>query len=754
MNLVIVESPAKTKKLKSFLGKDFQVEASVGHIRDLPKKLGVDVENNFEPTYEVVSGKKKVANNLKRLAKQADKVYLAMDPDREGEAIAWHVKYIIENSKSKTKPEFIRVTFNEITKTAVLAAMKKPGQIALNLVDAQQARRILDRLVGYKISPVLWKKIRRGLSAGRVQSPALRLIVEREKEIAAFKPDEYWEVDVAVDTEDKPETQIFVEGKATDELPQNLLIARVMKLDKGKYEPTSEADVSGVVAALKTAQYQISKTEKKERRRWSLPPFTTSTLQQQAATRLGMSSKQTMAFAQHLYEEGLITYHRTDSVTLSNQALEMAKAHIQATYGPEYLPEKKRVFKSKSKNAQEAHEAIRVTDVKISGDDIAGRNAKLTERHGRLYDLIWRRYVASQMRRAVYDQTKILITATAQASQAFKKATLKTSGSILKFDGWMKLFPSGNDTILPAVEDKQPLFYQDLNAAQKFTQPPARFNDASLVKELEKLGIGRPSTYASIISVIQDRGYVEREDKKFKPTIIGTTVSDFLVKNFADIVDYDFTAEMEEDLDRIARGEKEWRKVMAAFYKPFEKKIEEVADTAERSAIPVEKLNKPCPDCGEGAPLSGGGKAENKDDKVNGEAREGELVIRTGKYGKFISCSRFPDCKYTENIVQKLDDQLCPLCQKGDVIIKPSRWGKSFYGCSNYPKCDWASWSKPDPDLRVTKEEWAISQKERADRKKARAARKKKSSKTKTKKSAKKKSTKKSAKKSSKKTKK
>jgi len=731
MNLVIVESPAKTKKLKSFLGKDFQVEASVGHIRDLPKKLGVDVENDFEPTYEIVDGKKKVANNLKRIAKTADKVYLAMDPDREGEAIAWHVKYIIESSKAKKKPEFIRVTFNEITKTAVLAAMKKPGEIALNLVDAQQARRILDRLVGYKISPVLWKKIRRGLSAGRVQSPALRLIVEREKEIEAFKPDEYWEVDVAVNTEEQLAAPIFVEGKAPDNLPQSLLIARVMKLDGGKYEPKSEVDVTGVVAALKTAQYQISEIERKERRRWSLPPFTTSTLQQQAATRLGMTSKQTMAFAQHLYEEGLITYHRTDSVTLSNQALEMAKNYIKSEFGDEYVPEKTRVFVNKSKNAQEAHEAIRVTNVKLLGDAVAGRNAKLTERHGRLYDLIWRRFVASQMSRAVYDQTKILITATAQDSQAFKKATLKTAGSILKFDGWMKLFPSGNDKILPAVKEKQTLFYQDLNAAQKFTQPPARYNDASLVKELEKLGIGRPSTYASIISVIQDRGYVEREDKKFKPTVIGTTVSDFLVKNFTNIMDYDFTAEMEEDLDRIARGEKEWRKVMSAFYTPFEKRISEVAETAERSKIPVEKLNKPCPNCGQ---------SENKDER-------GELVIRTGRFGKFISCSRFPDCKFTENIVQKLDGQLCPLCQKGEVIIKPSRWGKSFFGCSNYPECDWASWSKPDPDLRVTKEEWTIQQKAREERKKARAERKQKSAQNKSKKTKQKTAAKKSNKK-------
>ncbi|MBU0579285.1 type I DNA topoisomerase [Patescibacteria group bacterium] len=735
-NLVIVESPAKARKLSGFLGKDFLVEASVGHIRDLPKKLGVDVENNFEPTYEVVEGKKKVVTALKKAAKIADKIYLAMDPDREGEAIAWHVKYLIENGKSKKGQEFLRATFHEITKSAVLKAMENPGKIALNLVDAQQARRILDRLVGYKISPVLWKKIRRGLSAGRVQSPALRLIVEREKEIEAFKPDEYWEVDVALSIEDKKAVDLFEEGKLPDELPHDVLVGSVVELDAGKYEPTSEKDVTDVVAALKTSKYQIIEVEKKERRRWSLPPFTTSTLQQQAAHRLGFTSKQTMMLAQQLYEDGLITYHRTDSNNLSQGAIKMARDYIGSQYGANYVPKKPRVFVNKSKNAQEAHEAIRVTKITVTADQVQARSAKFTVRHQRLYDLIWRRFVASQMERAVYDQTKIMIEATSVAGQisqqpasqpakekkGYKKAMLKSNGSILKFDGWMRLFPSGTDTLLPDVKKKQNLYYQDLFAAQKFTQPPARFNDASLVKELEKLGIGRPSTYASIISVIEDRGYVEREDKKFKPTAIGTTVSDFLVKNFTDIVNYDFTAEMEEDLDRIARGEKKWRSVLEVFYKPFEKNIDKVLEKAERAQIPVEKLNKPCPDCGN---------SDSKDER-------GELVIRTGKFGKFISCSRFPDCKFTENIVEKLEGQLCPLCQKGDVIIKPSRWGKSFFGCSNYPDCDWASWSKPDPDLRVTKEEWKIQQKAREERKKVRAERNKKGAKNKLKKTDKK----------------
>lgn len=719
MNLVIVESPAKARKLSGFLGQDFQVEACVGHVRDLPKQLGVDVENDFEPTYEVVSGKRKIVNILKKAAKTADKIYLAMDPDREGEAIAWHVKYLIENGKPKKSQEFLRATFHEITKSAVLDAIKKPNEINIDLVDAQQARRILDRLVGYKVSPVLWRKVRRGLSAGRVQSPALRLIVEREKEIEAFKPEEYWEVDVALCVEDKKATQLFTEGKLPEALPALVLVGRVVELDGGKYEPTSEGEVINVVAALKTSQYQITEVEQKERRRWSLPPFTTSTLQQQAAYRLGMTSKQTMSLAQHLYEEGLITYHRTDSNNLSFQAINMARDYISDTYGAKYVPEKPRVFANKSKNAQEAHEAIRVTKIKLTADQVQAKNPKFTIRHQKLYDLIWRRFVASQMSKAVYDQTKVMITATARAgivagraedmvqeTKGYKKATLKSNGSVLKFDGWMRLFPSGTDAILPDVKDRQELYYQDLDAAQKFTQPPARYNDASLVKELEKLGIGRPSTYASIISVLEDRSYVEREEKKFKPTAIGITVSDFLVKNFTDIVDYDFTAEMEEDLDRIARGEKEWRKVLGVFYKPFIKKIDEVLENAKRAQIPVEKLNKPCPDCG--------------------VAEKGELVIRAGRFGKFISCSRFPDCKYTDNFAEKVAGVDCPLCHQGAVVVKRTRRGAAFYGCSLYPNCDWASWKQPKKDDTLTQEEWAKMQAKRAKRKQSRVKTKKK----------------------------
>ncbi len=701
MKLVIVESPTKARKLASYLGKEFKIEASVGHVRDLPKKtLGVDVEQNFEPTYEIVTGKNKIVTALRKLAKDAEKIYLAMDPDREGEAIAWHVKHLITTGKTgKKDQDFSRSTFYEITSSAVKAAIDNPGEINLDLVNAQQARRILDRLVGYKVSPVLWKKVRRGLSAGRVQTPALRLIVEREREIEAFVPEEYWELDVALAAGDSEKQEIFVDGKPLEELPADVFIGRVVAVDGKKYEPHTAADVTEVVAGLKDAAYQVEEVEKKERRRWSFPPFTTSTLQQNAASRLGFTSKQTMTLAQQLYEEGLITYHRTDSTNLSSQAIEMARAYIGQQYGSAYVPEKVRVFVSKSKNAQEAHEAIRVTNVNLQAAAVPAQGAKLGDRHQRLYDLIWRRFVASQMKQAVYDQTAIVVNAQMKSGAAHQSATVRAAGSILKFDGWMKLFPSGSDTFLPDVKTGDDVNYLDLNSAQKFTQPPPRYNDASLVKELEKRGIGRPSTYASIISVLEDRAYVEREDKKFKPTAVGMTVSDFLLEHFPVFTDYDFTAEMEEDLDEIALGKLEWRQVVNKVYQPLEERIGQVVEKAERKQIPVEKLNQACPECG---------------------AKEGgELVIRTGRFGKFISCSRFPDCKYTNNLVEKVADVNCPLCHQGEVVIKNTRYGKKFFGCSRYPDCDWASWQQPKKGDTITPEEWAAHQKKRAERKKS-----------------------------------
>lgn len=705
MNLVIVESPTKARKLSSYLGKDFQIEASIGHIRDLPKSgVNVDTANNFEPTYEVSPDKKKVITKLTQAAKKSDKIYLATDPDREGEAIAWHIKETLESKKGLGKKNFLRATFHEITKPAVTEAIENPGTIKMDLVDAQQARRIVDRLVGYEVSPVLWKKIRRGLSAGRVQSVALRLIVEREREIAAFVPEEYWEVDVALNTSGKLEFTAFKDGAARDDLPESLLIGRLVKLNGHTFKPTKEVDVSGLKTVLPAATYEVAEVERKQRKRSSLPPFTTSTMQQKAAVVLGYSGKQTMRLAQQLYEEGLITYHRTDSMSLSQASIGMAREYIVKVYGTEYLPEKPRYFATKSKNAQEAHEAIRVTEVAIKAEEIMAKGSKFTNQHVRLYDLIRRRFIASQMQTAIYDQTTILTDVKPSASggggknKDIKNAQLKTTGSILTFDGWMKLFPGSEDTLLPEVKQGQILDFVDHNYAQKFTQPPARYNDASLIKTLEKMGIGRPSTYASIVSVIEDRGYVEKQQKRFFATPIGTTVTDFLMEYFTTFMDYEFTAEMEEDLDRIARGEKQWRKVVGEFYKPFHDKVEKVTENAKRQQVPYEKTGQKCPECG---------------------AEEGgEIVIRTGRYGKFKSCSRFPDCKFTENIVATIEGVKCPLCGDGGVIVKNTRWGKQFYGCSTYPKCGWASWQEPKPGDTVTAAEWAELQAKREERKK------------------------------------
>lgn len=698
--LVIVESPTKARKLKDYLGSGYVVEASVGHVRDLPKsKLGIDVEQNFEPEYAVLPGKQKVISQLKKQASGASTIYLAMDPDREGEAIAWHVKHLL--TEKGVKKEFHRAVFHQITKAAVLEAIEHPGKISTHLVDAQQARRVVDRLVGYKLSPVLWKKVRRGLSAGRVQSVALRLIVEREREIEAFKPEEYWEVEVGLNVVDKKVT-VFQEGKALQPTPEGILIAQVTKVGSVKYEPTREKDVTPVVTLLKKAAYTIIAVEQKARQRHSLPPFTTSTLQQAAANRLGFSAKQTMSVAQNLYEEGLITYHRTDSFTLAASAIADARAVVELDFGAQYLPDAPRVFANRSKNAQEAHEAIRPTNAELRPDQLLQKASNLSTRHLKLYDLIWRRFLASQMSPARYQQTK----ATIEAKHGSETAELVANGSVQEFAGWTVLFANSEDVILPNLTEQQPVYLADLNPQQKFTQPPPRYNDASLVKELEKRGIGRPSTYASIISVILDRGYVEKIEKRFWATTIGKVVSDFLLQHFADIMDYDFTAEMEEDLDRIARGEREWRKVVGTFFSPLAKKITSVEKNADRAEIPVEKTGEKCPLCGE---------AEKKSER-------GEVVIREGKYGKFRSCSRFPDCKFTENIVEKLEGQHCPLCSEGDVVIKPTRWRRNFYGCSRYPECTWASWSKPDPDLKITAKEWEVMQKEREERKAKRAA--------------------------------
>lgn len=657
MQLVIVESPTKAKKLKEYLGSGFDVMASMGHIRDLPKsKLGVDVEKDFAPEYIMVKGKDDTVKKLKSSSAKATEVFLAMDPDREGEAIAWHTQHALQEKKGEKDSKFKRVTFHEITKDAILAAMAKPTQMDLKLVDAQQARRIVDRLVGYTLSPVLWKKVRRGLSAGRVQSVALRLIVEKEEEIEAFKPVEYWEI------------ATLLTGKPSKELTANLVTIDGKKAEKDGFLVTGEKQAKEIETDLKKATYVVLSVERKERKSKAYPPFTTSTLQQSAATQFGWSAKQTMSNAQKLYEEGHITYHRTDSLNLSDTAIAAARKYIESEFGADYLPEKPQLFKTKSKNAQEAHEAIRPTNVGMPAiEAVSG----MTEAHVKLYALIWRRTMASQMKEAIFDATTIMVGATYDK----RVYELKTSGSILKFDGWKKLFKRGDDVLLPEVVEGEALDYKDMTVEQKFTQPPARFNDASIIKALEELGIGRPSTYASIIGTIIDRGYVERREKRFFATTVGRSVIEFLKKNFLDIIDYDFTAEMEEDLDRIARGEKEWVPTLKTFWGPFKKKVDSVEKTAERVAIPVEKTGKKCPDC-----------------------KEGEVIIRTGRFGKFYSCDKFPECKYTAQYVETVDDMKCPDCGAGDVVMKRTRKGRMFYGCSMYPKCNWASWSKPSAE--------------------------------------------------------
>lgn len=644
MDLIIVESPTKAKTLGRFLGKDYSVEATMGHVKDLPKsKLGVDVDKNYAPDYILVEDRAKELNKIKGLAKKAKIIYLATDPDREGEAIAAHVKEEVGNGKTK------RIVFHEITETAVNHALSEPRDVDKNLVNAQIARRVLDRLVGYKLSPLLWRKVRRGLSAGRVQSVAVRLIVEREAEIKAFKAEEYWE--------------IFCDVKKS--LPADRQDPFRIKLLKEKVSSQKESDV--IVNNLKNASYQVSDVIKRERHKKPFAPFTTSTMSQAAANLYGWGARKTMSVAQKLYEEGLITYHRTDSLNVAVSAQAAALKYIGEKYGPEYVPVKPNFYKTNSKSAQEAHEAIRPTNPADDG-------GKLVKEQAKLYDLIRNRFLASQMTPSVYDETRIDVAA--------DKYLLRATGQTQKFPGWKIVYnykAPTDEVLLPAVAINDTLELLKVDPQQKFTQPPARFNEASLIKTLEKLGIGRPSTYAPTIHTIQVRKYIEKEDKKFFPTHIGEAVNTFLTTNFADVFEYQFTADMENDLDNIANGTAEWEKIIDNFFKPFNKKLESVGETAKRVKIETEKLDRKCPDC-----------------------KEGQLVIRIGRFGKFVSCERFPDCKYTEKYLDKIDMK-CPDCIKeglpadrqGDVIVKKTGKGRAFFGCSRYPDCKYASWKNP-----------------------------------------------------------
>lgn len=662
MKLIIVESPTKSKTLGNFLPKDYQVISTMGHIRDLPvKSLGIKIEKgktfNFLPEYVFLEKKKEVISKLKAATKKASQIFLATDPDREGEAIAWHTAFLIGQAKKKS---LARISFHEITKKAIEKALAEPGEINLQLVDAQQARRILDRLVGYKLSPLLWRKIRRGLSAGRVQSVTVRLIVEREKEIEKFIPEEYWEIWAEL----RRHVGGLKEGVPAFLAKLNKLNGKTLKIEK-------QTQAKEIVEELQKANYEVANVEKKEVSQSPVPPFTTSTLQQRASSRLGFSSKRTMRIAQGLYEKGLITYHRTDSLTLADEAVKSIRNYIQKNYGSDFLPEKPHFYKTKSKVAQEAHEAIRPTDISCLSTTIKSENKD----EERLYQLIWQRTLACQMTAAIWDQTRINV----QAVSVKNIYSLLAEGKVIKFAGWLKLYEKSDEQkkteegeeILPQVKAGDDLDLLKIKDEQKFTQPPPRYTEATLIKALEERGIGRPSTYAPIVSTIQTRQYVEKQEGKFKPTSLGTTVNDFLVEYFPDVFDYRFTANMEDELDDIANGKREWVPVINDFYQPFEKKLSAVGKVAERVAVPTEATGEKCPQC-----------------------QEGQLVIRLGRFGKFLSCSRFPECDYSAPFIQKLEGVKCPECG-GEVVIKKTKKGSQFFGCSNYPKCHWASWRKP-----------------------------------------------------------
>jgi len=662
--LVIVESPAKAKTVGRYLGKGYTVRASVGHVRDLLKsQLSVDIENNFTPKYRVPNEKKEVVKEIKKLAQKADEVFLATDPDREGESISWHLLEAAQIEPERTK----RVVFHEITEPAIKDAFSHPRNINMDLVDAQQARRILDRLVGYSISPILWEKVRGRLSAGRVQSVALRLIVDREREIENFVPVEYW----SIHAEFQPEGL------------KSTFIAKLAKIDEKDPELSNEEIVKPILVDMETAAYTITKVKRGERRRKPLAPFTTSTLQQDASRKLGFTAKRTMALAQGLYEgkdvgnggtTGLITYMRTDSTNVAVSAQKEARDYISEKYGKDYLPPESPLYKTRSANAQEAHEAIRPTSVIREPEQV---KEYLEPAMYKLYRLIWQRFVASQMEAAVYNTLQVEITGKTTTHEYL----LRASGSDVKFAGFLVVYEEARNEDVKVDEDdenvripagiaegqKQTLIH--LIPEQHFTQPPPRYSEASLVQALEDDGIGRPSTYAPTISTIQQRGYVVREEKRLIPTDIGMQVTDLMTQYFPDIVDFQFTARMEEDLDMIASGQAEWTEVIHEFYHPFAEDLKKAQAEMPVTKSGPESIGRKCPEDG------------------------GELVIRYGRFGKFISCSNFPTCRYTEPWLEKIGIR-CPK-DGGELVERKTRKGRTFYGCENYPNCDFTSWKRP-----------------------------------------------------------
>src|ERR1700730_6836923 len=755
-SLVIVESPTKAKTIGKYLGKQFVVKASLGNVKDLPKKdLSVDVDHNFEPHYEVIEGKKKLIAELKAAAKGMDSVYLAADPDREGEAICYHLQE--ELNGSKKGPKFYRVMFNEITANAIKKAFEKPGSVNLNLVDAQQARRVLDRLVGYKISPLLWDKVRRGLSAGRVQTVALRLIVDREREIKAFQTREYWTIDVNLAAKKPPQ-----------------LSAHLAKKDNENLEIPNEAAAQAIVAAVDGVDYIVRSVTNKEKKRNPVPPFITSTLQQEAARKLRFSVKRTMMLAQKLYEGvelgkdegavGLISYMRTDSTRVSNDALDEVRGMIAERYGVDYRPEKPNFYKSK-KDAQDAHEAIRPTSALRTPESVA---SFLAEDEAKLYALIWQRFVASQMTPAVFDQTTIDVDAKGKDGADY---IFRATGSVEKFNGFLRGYKEGQDardeddeeekSKLPVVTQGEVLKFKAILPEQHFTEPPPRFTEATLVKELEADGVGRPSTYASILSTIQDREYVRKEGGKFTPTELGMVVTDLLLESFDDLFDTSYTARMEEELDSIEEGKLDWRTAMSDFYERFTKDLDHAAEhmtNIKRMERPTDlicdKCGKPmvikwgrhgsfvactgypectntreiaeegateqdetvyCDNCGRPMVLKKGrfgqflacsGYPDCKTTKQLGEAQKpkdvpleekcpqcgNHMIRKYGRYGEFVACSNYPTCKFVK---QKTIGVKCPNCTEGEVVERRSKRGKTFYGCNRYPDCDFVAWGKP-----------------------------------------------------------
>jgi len=715
LNLVIVESPAKAKTIEKFLGPDYKVLASYGHVRALPSKQGsVDLDQGFAPRYEVLPESKKHLDAIKKAMKDASALLLATDPDREGEAISWHLLAALGVDEKKSKVAVQRVVFHEITKNAIIEAVQNPRAISRELVDAQQARSILDYLVGFNLSPFLWKKIRYGLSAGRVQSVALRLVCEREKEIQTFREQEYWTIAAEL------------QNPAGQPFSANLIEVQGKKLDK--FDIPNEAAATALVTTLTPPPYQVTRVAKSERKRTPAPPFTTSTLQQEASRKLGFSAKKTMSTAQKLYEGidigegavGLITYMRTDSVALSNQALEEAAQLISVMYGKEFALTKPRLFKNKAKNAQEAHEAIRPTYLAKTPAEV---KKYLSPDQAKLYDLIWKRTVACQMAEAILDQTSVDIA-------AGKEGLFRATGSILRFPGFMKVYIEGIDDateekegLLPLLNEGDALKLQQVVPEQHFTQPPPRYTEATLVKTLEEYGIGRPSTYASIMNTLVERKYTRLDKKRFFPEDVGMVVSDLLTQHFTQYVDYNFTAYLEEELDQVSRGEKQWQPLLQEFWEPFIELLKQKEGEVTKADLTTEATDEKCPECGEALVVKLGKRGKfiacsgykdgckytrnidqpdqpEKAEPVLSEEKCGKcgelMLIKDGRFGKYLACSGYPSCKNIQPLNKPQGTGVtCPECKQGELVEKKSRYGKMFYSCNRYPECKFALWDPP-----------------------------------------------------------